>query len=295
MSIEERVREAELAFLNAPFQPDGWMAAIQLLAAATGSAVAQLCGGSAGSSSLSFNYFSADCHDPHGHLHNPLVYGAENWRINTTTAARTIQYEHHYAAYRAAHRSEFYDDAVSDLDLPFGCQSALLLDQNGMAGLALLRSSRDGPCSPETLSRFATIARQAHRAMRVQLALGEQAAELMVAAPSGQSEMTIVIDSHANVLAMTDAAEALFDQPDALSLAGHRLRFANPVEDRAVQHSFARLLASDGISGPVVHEAKVGRHSTAPDGRWRLVVVRLSPDGAGFGYEPRLALTFVPL
>lgn len=294
MSVDQRLREAELAFLNAPFRPDGWLHAIRQLAAVTGSAVAQLCGG--GLNSLTFNYFSEERHDPHGHLVNPVIYGPENWRINTTHRARTIEFERDYAAYRAVRPTSFYDDAVSDLDLPFGCQSALMMDQNGMTGMALLRSSRNGPCTPETIAQFAVLARQAHRATRVQIALGEEAAELMVSGTAGRHECTILLDRFGNVLALTEAAELLFDEAQALTMRGHRVTLTNKAEDRALEAACARLMASDGVSGPLLHETVVGRSAATPQGRWRLVAVRLGGEAKGLlCFEPQLALTFTPL
>jgi hypothetical protein len=291
---DRRLREVELAFLNAPFSPDGWMAAIQRLADVTGSRMAQLCGGGTGPG-LDFNFFSDDVHDPHRHLTNPALYGSENWRINCVLAARTIQDERHYAAYRAAVPSSFYDDAVSDLDLPFGCQTALMLDANGLFGLALLRSSKNGPCSAETLERFRFAARQAHRAVRAQIALGEEAAELMVANVAGRRERTILLDRFTNLLAMTDSAELLFDEPGVLALSGLRLRLAHPEEDRALHSACSRLLNSGGLAGPMLHDMVIGRCATHPQGRWRALVVRLGTDGFSLNFEPRLALTLTPL
>lgn len=293
--VDKQVREAELAFLNAPFQTDGWHVAIRQLAFATKSEMAQLCGGGA-DMRLTFNHFSAPCDDPHGHLVNPKMYGPENWRINCRMGgARTIQHEHHYAVYRSANRTDFYDDAVSDLDLPYGCQSPLLLDESGLVGLALLRSSRDGPCSPEVIAAFSRIARQAHRAVRVQLALGEEAASLLISDVSDRTEVTIVLDGQMNVLALTELAEALFDQPQGLRLEGLRLALAEPRDDRLLRSACQRLLASDGIEGPTLHETRIGRSPDYPDGRWRAVIVLLGGPASPLGVEAKLALTLTPI
>jgi hypothetical protein len=292
LSIEQQLRSAELAFLNAPFEADGWLRAIREMAQVTGSAVGQLCGG--GNEGLTFNYFSEDRHDPHGHLTNPIVYGPENWRINTSHRARTIQFERDYAAYRSHHRTDFYDDAVSDLDLPFGCQSALMLDQNGLFGLALLRSQRDGPCSPEVIERFTRMARQAHRAVRVQIALGEEAARLLISDISHRTECTLLLDRHLNLLATTALAEVLFDDPHGLRLSSMRLSLSDPREDAQFLAACTRLLSGDGVTGPVLHEMTAGRSANCPGGRWRLVAARLPELPQGFGFEAALAVTLRP-
>jgi hypothetical protein len=293
--VDQRVRDAELAFLNAPFAPDGWTEALRLLARATDTGVAQLCGGGEGCP-LAFNYMSDPRHDPHRHLENPDLYGPGNWRIGVTHRARTVQFERDYAAYRAHNRlSAFYDDAISDLDLPFGCQSALMLDASGMFGLALLRSTREGPCTPETIERFTIVARQAHRAVRMQMALGEESAALLIGDIADRSEMTILLDRHLNVLAMTELAESLFDQTDGLDMVGLRIAVPNPREDRNFLAACGRLLASDGIDGPLLHETRIGRTEEFPNGRWRAVVVRIGGSVNALGVDPQLAVTLTAL
>ena len=295
MSVDQRIRDAEIAFLNAPFNDDGWLHALRQMVFAAGGEVAQLCGGGPGLS-LTFNYFSQDRHDPHGHLVNPAMYGEDNWRINCSMGrARTIQDERHYDAYRDGRRAAFYDDAVSDLDLPFGCQTPLMLDQHGLVGLALLRSSRDGRCTPDTLAAFARIARQAHRAVRVQMALGQEGGEQMLAGLVHTAEMTVLLDRQGQVVAMTPAAEALFDCGVGLRLDGLAVRLPGVSEDRAFKAAIARLLASDGRDGPILHEAVAGRCEARPQGHWRLFLTRLPDGGDQLGFAAQFALTLRPL
>jgi hypothetical protein len=296
MFVDRAVRDAELAFLNAPFESDGWLNALQRLAFATDSAVAQLCGGGVGPE-LSFNLFSEERHDPNGHLFNPLLYGPENWRINCSIGGpRSIQDERHYAAYRSANRTDFYDDAVSDLDLPFGCQSPLILEANGgLVGLALLRSGSDGPCSPDIINVFSRVAHQAHRAVRVQIALGQSRGEDMLANVGSSGEMTLLLDRHGRLIAMTEEAETLFDCPLGLRLDGLSLRLASEEEDRALKAAMRRLLNSDGVSGPILHECRAGRCHEQPEGYWRLFLTRLPADRDLLGVEAQLALTLRPV
>ncbi|UUR06805.1 hypothetical protein [Sphingomonas glaciei] len=290
------MRDAELAFLNAPFEADGWLTALRQLSHATGSAITQLCGGGAGPG-LTFNYFSEDRHDPHGHLVNPQLYGPENWRINCSTGvARSIQYERHYAAYRSANPCGFYDDAVSDLDLPYGCQSPLIFEADGaLVGLALLRSSRDGPCSPEVVDFFAQVARQAHRAVRVEIALGQARGEDMLAGLASSGEMTLLLDRNGRLVAMTEWAEAIFDAPFGLRLDGLAVHLADPREDNSFKAAMMRLLGGDELGGPVVHEGRAGRSEERPDGLWQLFLTRLPNRHDLLGVEAQLALTLRPL
>ena len=295
MFVDRAVRETEVAFLNAPFTDAGWDHAIRLLAEATGSALAQLCGGGLGPG-LTFNLLSEDRHDPHNHIVNPQLYGPENWRINCTTGgARSIQDERHYAAYRNHNPTTFYDDAVSDLDLPFGCQSPLMLDSGGLVGLALLRSSKDGRCTPDILAAFARMARQAHRAVLVQYALGQQRGEAMLAGLATSGEMTLLLDRSGGLVALTPSAECLFDYPCGLQLEGSAVRLPRSDEDAALKCAIGRLLASDGYSGPVVHQAIVGRSDAHPQGLWELFLTRLPARYDLIGVEAQVAMTLRPL
>lgn len=296
MLVGRSVRDAELAFLNAPFERDGWMIALQRLSHATGSTISQLCGGGGGPG-LSFNFFSEDRHDPHGHLVNPKLYGPENWRINCSTGvAGSIQFERHYAAYRSANPCGFYDDAVSDLDLPFGCQSPLIFEADGaLVGLALLRSSRDGPCTPDIVEAFAQVARQAHRAVRVEIALGQARGDDMLSGLASSGEMTLLLDRHGRLVAMTEWAEAVFDSPLGLRLDGLSVHLADRGEDGSLKAAMTRLLEGDEIGGPVVHECRAGRSKDRPDGLWQLFLTRLPAKRDLLGVEAQLALTLRPL
>jgi len=294
VSVDQRLREAELAFLNAPFRDGGWTEAVAMLAAVTGSRSAQLLG-IGGPLQMSLNIVSDIPRDPHGHLHNPVLHGKPNWRIGVTDGPMLIRHEPDYARYRGLFDTSDYDDAVSDLGIPFGCQAPLLFDSSGLLGLALLRSARNGPCSADTLELFTRLSRSAQRAVRVQLALGQELAETMLSGTAIATEATILLDRYGQLAALTPAAERLFDHPHGLHLGGQRLHLANAREDHFLGAALARLLASDGVSGPILHQCEVGRSADRPAGRWRLYAVRLPAVPHGFGFEPQLAITLTDL
>jgi PAS domain-containing protein len=169
-----------------------------------------------------------------------------------------------------------------------------MLDSGGLVGLALLRSSRDGPCTPEVLAAFARVAHQAHRAVRVQLALGQERGEAMLSSLAQSGEMTLLLDRHGRLVAMTEAAEALFDCPLGLRLDGLSIRLEQGHDDRALKAAVGRLLASDGVDGPVVHQTVVGRSDQRPEGLWRLFLTRIPVRHDVIGVEAQLALTLRP-
>ena len=283
------VREAELALLNAPFEARGWDGAIAAVAAATGSSGAQLIG-VGGPLVIPLNVVVGNFSGPWHHFSDARLYGSCNWRINTVGPQGSIQHEQHFAAYAAGHVTADYDDAVADLDVPFGCQSAFLIDADRLVGLSLLRRQRDGACDADTLGRFAQIRAQAARAVRMQLALDGEAAEMMLGNLSAMASATILLDRHGNIAAMTAAAEPLFEpgRPLRRDILAPRLRHRE--EDRLLSAAMARLLAHDG-HGAHVHQARVGRGSGCLAGGWNLYLVRLPAREHGLGFDAHLALT----
>lgn len=290
MRSDQSFRDAELAILNAPFEADGWRLAVQAAADATHSSAAHLLG-TGGPLLLPLNVFAGDVPGIEHYLGNPRFHGAINWRVGTVTVPMAIQHEAHYADYRRLHDTSDYDDVASDLDIQFGCQSAVLLDSRNLLGLALLRGRRDGPCTAETLERFARLRYQLARSIRVQMALDGEAAEMMVGHVGGLNCATLLLDRQANLCALSPAAEPLFDDEGPLRLSGLAVELRHRGEDQHFQEALKRLLASDGHRGPVVHDTVIGRCGVNPRGKWRAFVVRLPHRPHGLGFDPHLALT----
>lgn len=294
MHSDQCLREAELAFLNAPFLESGWQLALEQLSIASRTRTVQLIG-VGGPLALSLNLMTSPPHDPNGHLGNPLLYGSANWRINTSAGPLTLEHEPHYRAYRSDRHTEIYDDAVNDLDLPFGCQSALLLDEGSLVGLALLRSGREGVCQADVLDTFARLSWQAQRAARVQLALGREAGEAMLTGPGCGSEATLLLDRFGALVALSAGAEALFDHPRGLRLRGLAVELTDPDEQSILAAALNRLLTGDVLGGPVLHQGVVGRCADRPLGRWRLFATRLPRSLDTLGLAAQLCLTLKPI
>lgn len=293
MLRDSRVHDAELAILNAPFEEGGWARAVRGIGDATGSACVQLIG-VGGPLLMPLNVFSGSVGSSRLHLADPRLYGASNWRIGSTTAPLAIQHEADYQNYRATHDTADYDDAASDLDVQYGCQSALLLDRSSLLGLALLRSRRNGPCDSETLSRFTRLRHHMARAVRMQLALDGEAAELMVGDLGALHGATLLLNRHGNLCALTPAAEDLLERDDPVRMSGLEIRLRDPGENRSFQQALGRLLRCDELDGARVHEARLGVGPDRPNGRWRTFITRLPHRAHGLGFEPHVAVTFKP-
>lgn len=291
---DRSLHDAELALLNAPFEDNGWHMAVQAIADATRSSAAHLLG-TGGPLLLPLNVFAGGVPGIEKYLGDPRFHGASNWRVGSVTTPMAIQHEGHYAEYRRHCDTSDYDDATSDLDIMFGCQSAVLLDRHNLLGLALLRGRRNGPCTAETLSRFSRLRHQLARAVRMQIALDGEAAETMLGHFGPNQCATLLLDRQANLCALSAAAERLFEDSGPLLLSGLAVELRSHPENRSFQEALRRLLASDGQNGPMVHETRVGGGQAHPLGGWRLFIVRLPHRPHGLGFDPHLAVTLKPL
>jgi len=287
---EESLRQTELAILNAPFEERGWERAVIGIVESTGSSAGHLLG-IGGPLLLPLNVFAGDAPGVERYLGDPRFHGSINWRVGSTTAPMAIQHEAHYEAYRKLHDTSDYDDAASDLDIQFGCQSALLMDSQSMLGIAVMRSRRTGPCTVETLRRFALLRTQLSRAVRVQMALDGEAAETMVGDLGSVQCATLLLDRHGSLCALTPAAEQLFEGHGPMRLAGLAVELRDRAQNNSFQRALGRLLASDAYRDVMVHETYVGRGPNGSGREWRLFVVRLPHRPSGLGFDPHLAVT----
>lgn len=293
MPNSQRIRETELALLNAPFEPDGWTRALEMVASATGSAGANLVG-VGGPLALSLNLITGrDAGLADRYLARAELWGACNWRVNSSGLPLTVQHERHYAAYRQAADTSIYDDAVSDLDMQFGCQSVLISDSRTFVGLAVFRGRREGPCDVAALGCFNALLRPMQRALRLQMALSGEAAELMLGDLSSVHSAVVLIDRHGSVCAMSPAAELLAEEGGPIRLSGLLLELSDRKENRLMQSALARLL-SGGAAGhdSCVHEMPVHGAAGEPRRRWIARAFRLPQREHGLGFDPHVAVAF---
>ena len=294
MSDVAYLRETELALMNAPFDPGGWKSAIEMVATATGSGAAHLAA-IGGPILMPLDIFvGREAERIDDYFSAPELCGASNWRIACIGAPMTIQHERHYAEARALGGAGAYDDAVASLDMRFGCQSALINDERNFLGLALIRSQREGPTDAVVYGRFQHLIRLVQRAVRVQLALDGEAAELMLGELATIHCKVVLLDRHGCLSAVSGSAEPLFDDPGPARLDGLAFGLRDREENRQLQRAMGRLLSSNA-GAPVVHQMRAGRTPCSPDGRWKLSLVRLPDRPHGLGFDPALALSFQPL
>lgn len=277
------LEEAKLAILNAPFEERGWECALTATAKVCGGHSAHLLG-LGGPALMPLNVMVGPAADFSKYLNNPDLHGAGNWRVGSTTVPLAIQHEPDYAAYRSLNprATADYDDVASEMDIGFGCQSALMLSNESMIGLAILRGRRDGKCDADTLMRFSRLRHHLVRAVRVQIALDGEAAEILLGDLEAVQCATMLFDRHGCLCAITPAAERLLLDPGPLRLAGLRPHLRDPTHDVAFQRTLGRMISSDGAVGAVQ------RFQIAS---WKLYLARLPQRPHGLGFEPHLALS----
>lgn len=288
------VREAELALLNAPFEADGWSRAIERVARAAHCHSANLVA-LGGPALIPLNLFTGDRADDAARATaDPLLWGDCNWRIRADDRIGLIRHDDHYRAARAPGGTERYDDIVSDLDIAHGCQVSLINDSRNFLGLALFRGERLGAADERCLTVFRHLLRPLQRAVRVQLALDGEAAELMLDGPRAMAGEMMLVDSHGCLAAMSRDAEDLFDTDGLMRLAGSAPEFRDPDDQRRFAGGLARLLASDPVDAPVL-DLPVGRRSCCASRRRRATMIRLPVEARRLGFEPHVAVSFRPL
>lgn len=283
------LREAELRILNAPFEERGWERALEAIADATGSHAAQLLG-IGGPLLVPLNIFVGAPASFRHYIGDAELHGPCNWRVGSTTVPMAIQHEEHYRAYRLTHQTSDYDDAASEMDIQFGCQSALLLDEHNLVGLAVLRGRRDGPCNDAVLADFTHLRLQMGRAVQMQMALDGEASQLMLGAMDAIQGMTILLDRHGCIAALTPSAERLFNDSGPLRLSGTTIDLRDRAEKRRFDQILGGMFKND-VPGAVA-QCRIGRCAEHPDGLWRMLITRLPErNDHGLGFEPHIALT----
>lgn len=232
-------------FLNAAFQPGGWVTALEALASATHSARAQVLG-VGGPAEIPFNHI-ANLGDGR-HIDefiaieggNPEV----NWRVALAAAPFTLVHEQQYREVQGAAKYNVYNDFANKYDMVHGCQTVLANEASGFLGLATLRTRADGVSSADDLALFDAVAPTVLKAVRLQQAVEHQGANLLAGTLEAMNAAAVLLGSAGTVIAMTPAAAALAGRQEVVAVRGRAIRAVDRVSDARLQAGIARVLAS---------------------------------------------------
>lgn len=283
--------EVENAFLAAPFEEDGWNAALRVLARRTRSSRAQLLG--LGDDATLFN-FMPDI-DPAYQREFLEIEGWRpevNWRVAVSGRPLEILSEQHYDVARQHSGSEDYAEHVRRWDGVHGCQTVLVEGDGLLVGLAALRSEADGRTGKRDRKLFAAGARHALAAVRMQQAMAQRGARMTVGAFDAIGVAAFLIDRHGAVAALSAAAEAIVgDRADgALCLRRGRLGAARRDADARLQAALGCALGGEAMQQYWIGSPQDGESgSGAGTGSGLLCeLFRLPRRDWDFGFEPRV-------
>ena len=204
-------------FFTAALEPERWPEALGVMASHTGSAHGQLIGvGGSGARDIPFNILTDF---PQSDANDFVAMGGGSPTLNFRIAAcnlgiergdyDSILYERHYDAEIPFLQSDRYIRFCEKTDIPFGCQTNLVVDRMGLIGLAVLRKQREGRTTPEQRRTFAQAARAARRAVRLQERLEGDQARLLAGAFEAIRATAFILDARGRVQAMTYGAEEI--------------------------------------------------------------------------------------
>lgn len=275
--------EVEKAFLAAPFDEDGWAAALRLLARRTGSSHAQLIG--IGDEAALFNVMpDVDGAYQREFMEIEAWRPEVNWRVAASGRPLEIRSEVHYDAARAHSGTDAYEEHVRRWGGVNGCQTVLVEGDGLLVGMAALRTVRDGRTGARDRAMFGAGATYALAAVRMQQALARRGAELTVGAFDAIGIAAFLIDRRGAVAALSAAAEAMVgDRAGALlRLRRGQLGAGRRDADAALQAGIAAVLNGETmqqlwIASP--HEGAAGMLCE---------LFRLPQREWDFGFEPRV-------
>ena len=277
-------RDWESRFQDAALDPGQWLAALQDLADATGSARAELVG-VGGTNAARFNWLTSVDSSQLDEFNRLQGYRPDlNFRIAADMGSDTLSVVHEadYDKARLSLRRDDYVDFCERHHMIWGCQSALLRDAGALIGLSVLRSRADGRTNEEDRRIFAESARAARTAVRMQRAIEHQGFRLLAGTLEAMSLPCFLLDGHGRVEAMTPTAENLLASPSLLRLWDHRLSSHNDEARRRIDLALRSVL-----DGARRHE-RVPLYTVSPVPEIVLDIFSLSERVWTFNFAPRV-------
>lgn len=200
-------------FLTAALEPERWLEALDIMARHTGAAHGQLIG-VGGARDVPFNLVT---NFDSSALQKFIDIGGGSPELNFRIAASVrhiergqfdpLLYERHYDDEMGTLSSARYVEFCEEVDIPFGCQTNLVLDGVGLIGLATLRKRKEGRTTSPQRRVFAQAAVAARRAVRLQERMEGEQAKFLAGAFEAIGVTAFILDARGQVLALSESAE----------------------------------------------------------------------------------------
>lgn len=242
---QESVEGAAELFRAAGLGQVAWDAALDGLAAVTGSTGAQLIGlGS--EATVPFNVMTGVPAET-GEAFVAVGGGdpAVNSRVRVGMQAAELVVLDETAFTTAADMrlNPEYAEWIRAWDMHHTCLTNLVKEPDRHAGLALLRNERQGNVTDDQKRAFAALAAQARVAVRTQMALEAQGAQLLAGALEVVRATAFFCDDFGRVRGMTASAEALLSAGDVLRLHRGMLTTVCEADRRGLEVAMGEALA----------------------------------------------------
>lgn len=167
----------------------------------------------------------------------------------------SLLHEKHYDAAIPLLETDRYVEWCYEYDIPFGCQTNLVVDRVGLVGLSILRKRKEGRTTPAQRRVFAVAADAARRAVRLQERLEGDQARLLAGAFDAIAVTAFILDARGRVQALTAGAEAIVAAGD---VALHNRFLDGKAHPLSLAQAVAALTTDGGldhvrlrIDGPV--------------------------------------------
>ena len=279
-------------FLAAAIDGKGWCPALERLAEATGSVGGELiCLGD--DAAIHLNIMTNTCPE----LLDAFIAGAGgdpsvNPRVRAGMEARPLEVlaESDFITPDEHRRHPHYQEFARPFDIPYICLTTLDRPAEGLIGLAVTRTEKQGHINADERRVFASLAPHVRAAVRTHIALEGHGDALLAGALEAISTPAFICDGAGRVRELTPAAETIVSSGRGLQLRLGSLRAALPGETQALNGAIERAISTLGhsvVGGPRNSTVIVRRseHDTAP---LLLDVIALPNHRFGFTCVPRV-------
>lgn len=229
--MREHLSEQELFSIVSDFESAAvgagcWVSALEHFAKATGSRVGELIG-LGNHHSVPFNWVAglgAEWQEDF------LVMDGGNPEVNpylragVGVAELTTVSSEQFISSQDRRQNTFLNEHAIKFDIPHACLCPLVLGEDMLIGLAVMRSKKEGPIKPDQLNVFKSLAPLVRSAVKTQLALENQGAQLMAAGLDAVSIPAFVCDRAGRVRALTEQADGLIARAGVVALKNGHLR-----------------------------------------------------------------------